>query len=58
VQSICDTLGPKGVKKAMVYVEGKGMIGQIDISHCDAIGLPQPKPPPPELGGPALPGGK
>ncbi len=51
LRQLCDVLLPHHVKKAVIFSEGKGIVGQVDVPECQGIGLPAPKPPPPELGG-------
>ena len=51
LRGICETLEAKGIQRAAIFVDGKGMIGQLEIDGCRPVGLPLPKPPPPELGG-------
>jgi DNA-binding NarL/FixJ family response regulator len=50
LRSLCDSLDARGVRRAVILAENVGIIGQVEVQACQAIGLPAPKPPPPELG--------
>jgi len=42
---VCAALAPKGIQSAALFLEGKGMVGQLEIASCETSGLPAQKPP-------------